>query len=80
MIIYCEAVKNLAVTKRMGFLSELLEKKEIISFICYAREKVNLRYNLFDPLGIEKGEFVNEWRLRLNITREEILDICNKQY
>jgi len=64
----------------MGFLAELLKKDDLKPFVVYAKGKINLRYNVFDPLGIEKGEFVNEWRLRLNITREEILDICNKQY
>ena len=80
MITYCDAISNLAVTKRMGFLAELLKKDDLKPFVVYAKGKINLRYNVFDPLGIEKGEFVNEWRLRLNITREEILDICNKQY
>ena len=30
--------------------------------------------------SIEEGEFVSQWRLRLNISREELLDISNKQY
>jgi predicted transcriptional regulator of viral defense system len=50
------------------------------SFINFALKEVNEKYNLFDPFGIEEGEFVNKWRLRLNISSEEILDICNKQY
>jgi predicted transcriptional regulator of viral defense system len=80
MIAYCKTINNIAATKRMGFLAELLDKKGLKTFIHYAREKVNLRYNIFDPMGIDKGEFVNNWRLRLNITRDEIIGICNKQY
>ncbi|MGZ4055544.1 MAG: type IV toxin-antitoxin system AbiEi family antitoxin domain-containing protein [Bacteroidia bacterium] len=80
LIEYCEAIHNIATTKRMGFLAELLNKKGLKPFIRFAKEKVNTKYNLFDTQGSDKGEFVNEWRLRLNISREEILDICNKVY
>jgi predicted transcriptional regulator of viral defense system len=80
MIAYCSAINNMAVTKRLGFLAELLEKKGLKTFVKFAKQNKNKRYNIFDPTGIDKGEFVNDWRLRLNISRDEILDICNKQY
>ena len=80
MIVYCKAINNIAITKRMGYLAELLNKKGMKSFINFALKEVNEKYNLFDPFGIEEGEFVNKWRLRLNISSKEILDICNKQY
>lgn len=80
LIEYCEAIHNLSSTKRMGFLAELLNKKGLKPFVQFAKEKVNTKYNLFDSQGTDKGEFVNAWRLRLNISREEILDICNKVY
>ena len=80
MVTYCKAIDNIAVTKRLGFLAELFEKKDFENFINYAKEQVNQRYNNFDPLGMDTGEFLNDWRLRLNISRDEILDICNKQY
>jgi predicted transcriptional regulator of viral defense system len=80
MINYCTAIDNIAATKRMGFLAEFLEKKGLKYFIKYAKHQINKKYNVFDPAGNDMGEFVNEWRLRLNISREEVLDICNKQY
>jgi predicted transcriptional regulator of viral defense system len=80
MITYCMAIHNIAATKRIGFLAELLDKKGLKNFIRYAKGKINRKYNVFDPAGTDKGEFVNDWRLRLNISRNEILDICNKQY
>jgi len=80
MITYCKAINNIAIIKRMGYLAELLDKKGMKSFINFALKEVNEKYNLFDPFGIEEGEFVNKWRLRLNLSSEEILDICNKQY
>lgn len=80
MIDYCTAIDNIAATKRMGFIAELLDKKGLKTFIKFAKQRINFKYNVFDPAGTDKGEFVNDWRLRLNISREEILDICNKQF
>lgn len=80
MIDYCTAIDNISATKRMGFLAELLDKKGLKTFIKFAKQRINSKYNVFDPAGTDKGEFVNDWRLRLNISRDEILDICNKQY
>jgi predicted transcriptional regulator of viral defense system len=79
LIEYSQLIKNISATKRMGFLAEILEKKELDSFITHAKTIINEKYTLFDPFGLEKGEFVNEWRLRLNISREDILSICNKK-
>jgi predicted transcriptional regulator of viral defense system len=80
MIPYCIAIDNIAATKRMGLLAELLEKKGLKSFVKYAKQQKNQSYNVFDPSGTDNGEFIKQWRLRLNIRRDEILDICNKQY
>jgi predicted transcriptional regulator of viral defense system len=80
LISYCRSVDNISVMKRLGFLAELLKKSNLTLFIEFAKTQVNKKYNLFDPLGSEKGEFVSEWRLRMNITKEEIFDIVNKQY
>lgn len=80
MIEYCEAVNNIAATKRMGFLAELFEKNGLKSFIRFAKEQVKDAYNPFDPHGSDSGCFNAEWRLRLNISKNELLDIANKQY
>src|SRR5690606_39351209 len=80
LVEYCQAINNIAVTKRIGYLVELLQITGLEPFIDFAKKQVNNRYNLFDPQGLEEGEFVSEWRLRLNISREELLDISNKQY
>ena len=77
---YCKAINNMAATKRMAFLAELLQKPEFDVFLIYAKGILNERYNLFDAFGNDKGEHVNEWKLRLNISKEDILEICNKQY
>ncbi|MEQ8239470.1 MAG: hypothetical protein RIA69_09680 [Cyclobacteriaceae bacterium] len=80
MINYCNAVNNIAATKRIGYLAEILDKKGMKSFIRFAKDQVTQTYNPIDPLGADTGKFNAEWRLRLNITETEILDITNKQY
>jgi len=80
LIHYCEVINNIAVIKRMGFLSELLEKKGLKEFISWARNQINERYNPIDAGGPDIGEFENSWRLRLNVSREEITNLANETY
>lgn len=72
---YAAAIRNIASIKRMGFLAEITNPVRLGEFIRFAKEQVNNKYNLFDPSGRETGEFIKDWRLRLNIPREEILRI-----
>lgn len=78
VITYCKALKNIAVTKRIGFLVAFFGRTDLISFIDFAKKEVNTKYNLLDPQGTEKGEFVSEWKLRLNISKQELLKISNR--
>ncbi len=80
MIEYCKIASNIAVTKRLACLAEILKKEKFTPFLKYGKSVVNEAYTLFDPFGSNEGEFIKEWKIRLNIPREQILDICNKQY
>jgi predicted transcriptional regulator of viral defense system len=80
LIDYCSAVNNIAVMKRLGFLAELFEKKNLSSFVKFARSKVNRSYNLLDTFGENKGEPNNDWYLRMNVSKENILEIVKNQY
>jgi predicted transcriptional regulator of viral defense system len=80
MIEYCRAVNNGAATKRMGYLAELLGMKGMTAFIRFAKSLVKQAYNPLDPIGADAGKFNAAWRLRLNITEAEIMDMTNKQY
>jgi predicted transcriptional regulator of viral defense system len=80
MIRYSQAIDNIAAVKRMACLTELLQKPNMTAFLDYAQSIVNRKYNLFDPWGTDKGEFVKTWRLRMNLSQENILSILNKQY
>jgi len=80
MIEYCEAINNISATKRLGYLSELLDKKGLQAFIKYAKFKVNKKYNLIDSAGEESGEFISGWRLRLNVSSNEIMSLSKELY
>lgn len=80
LIAYCTAIKNIAVIKRIGFLAELFQLNALQPFIAFAKKQANKKYNLFDPQGAEQGEFVADWKLRLNISQEKLLNISNREY
>ncbi len=80
LIEYARLIKNIAATKRMGFLAELFKKEKLRKFITYAKSIVNERYNVIDPSGFDEGEFENKWKLRLNVSKEKILNIAKTEY
>jgi predicted transcriptional regulator of viral defense system len=80
LINYCEAINNIAAIKRMGYLAELFRKKGTKGFISWAKKQVNPKYNLIDPGGLENGEFIRDWRLRLNVSRENIRNLASEIY
>jgi len=80
LIAYTKAYHNIAVTKRLGYLATLFHSKKLNNFINYAKSQVNKRYSLLDAGGIEKGEFVNDWKLRLNISKKELLQMAENEY
>ena len=80
MTTYCKAVNNIAVTKRLAYLAELLHKPKMDYFIKYAADVCNEKYNPFDASLPAKGKYLNKWRLILNMNEEEILDIANSLY
>ncbi len=74
---YCKAINNIAVTKRLAYLCELLNKQKMDYFIKYAQSIRNEKYNLFEPDGGKKGKTNKRWRLILNMKEDEILEIAN---
>jgi predicted transcriptional regulator of viral defense system len=75
-----KAVNNIAVTKRLGYLIEVLEKDNLKQFILFALECVNEKYNLLDPQSDDKGDFNAKWKLRLNVTKADILAMSKNIY
>lgn len=80
LIEYTKTYNNIALTKRLGYLASLFHKEKLQSFIKYAKKLVNRRYNLIDAGGVDKGEFVNDWKLRLNVSKENLLQMAQYEY
>ena len=72
-----EAVANIGVTKRLGYLLETMQKPDQKGFLKYAQSKVNKKYDLLDVESSDGGSFNAKWRLRLNVPEQEILDNLN---
>lgn len=77
LIQYCKTIDNISVTKRLGYLCELLNKPKMQKFIDYAQASLKDSYSLFEIGGENKGEYVKRWKLILNMPEEEILEIAN---
>lgn len=80
LIAYTKTYNNISIIKRLGFLAELFHQDNLQSFIKYAQTQVNQRYSLMDKGGAEKGEFISEWKLRLNISKEQLLEMVQNEY
>jgi len=80
LIDYTTAYNNISLTKRLGFLAELFHQDNLKSFIRYAQSQVNQRYSLMDAGGIEAGEFNNDWKLRLNVSKKQLLQMVQNEY
>jgi predicted transcriptional regulator of viral defense system len=76
----CRLYQNIALTKRMGYLASLCQADKLARFIRFARSQVNKKYNLFEAGGTDKGEFIAEWRLRLNLSESAIRKILEEAY
>lgn len=63
-----------AVYRRLGYLLELFETKETDQ-VDLLRKKLTSTYMLLDPAMPDEGKFIARWRLRLNVSPEEIKSI-----
>jgi predicted transcriptional regulator of viral defense system len=73
-------MNNLSVLKRMAFLSELFQMKGFTRFQKEILKLTNQKYSLIDPFGKNTGEFNAQWRVRLNISKESLLNIIHNIY
>ena len=60
-----------AVYRRLGYLLELFETKETDQ-LELLRKKLTATYVLLDPMMSTEGKFIARWRLRLNVSPEEV--------
>ena len=76
----CRANRNGSATRRMGYLAERFGKRQLRDFVRYAKTLVHEKYTVFDPAGNEEGEYVSSWKLRMNISEEDLKNIIHRQY
>lgn len=74
LIKYAQSVGNNAAIKRMGFLTELFGLP-YPKFRDFAKTKVTRTIDLLDNNTTDKGTYITEWGLRLNIDKEAVLDM-----
>ena len=60
-----------AVYRRLGYLLELFETEET-GQLELLQKKLTATYALLDPVLPPEGKFIARWRLRLNVSPEEI--------
>jgi predicted transcriptional regulator of viral defense system len=80
LVRYGKAVNNLAAMKRMAYLAELTQKDDLQEFTGFVLSQMNRRYTPFDPAGPEKGETVKKWKLQLNISNDELVEMIETTY
>ena len=73
-------MNNLSVLKRMAFLSELFQMKGFTRFQKEILKLTNQKYSLINPFSKNTGEFNAKWRVRLNISKESLLNIIHNIY
>jgi len=80
LIRYSEIADNLSAIKRLGAIIETINSKLYPRYINYAIKKVNPRYIKLEPIGLDEGPFCERWRVRLNMTKDEIMTIAMQEY
>jgi predicted transcriptional regulator of viral defense system len=76
LIKYCKAINNIAVTKRLAYLSELLGKPNMDYFVRYALSVRNKKYNPLIHYGDKSGYTNRRWRLIINISEQEMQNMA----
>ncbi len=77
MVKYSRTTGNIAVTKRLAYLTELLKKNQMDYFLKYAVSVINNKYSPFDASLPHQGKTVRKWRLIINTDEKEILEMAN---
>lgn len=74
LVSYINRMDTSSVCGRLGFLLETYEiKNEIL--LDLLKEKINKSYALLDPNLTNEGNYLSKWKLRLNVSAEELKSI-----
>lgn len=74
---YAKKTNSGAVFRRLGFVLELLKINcpEVISIL---QEELTGEYQLLDPSLLKEGKYNSRWKLRLNISEDELLSALRR--
>lgn len=75
-----KAVHNLAALKRMGYIAELSKAGKLVPFCQFVQECLTASYDLFDPSGPKTGKMDARWKLRMNISADDIRNLIEEFY
>lgn len=70
---YMKRMKNGAIAKRLGYLTELLGIIEP-GFLRKLQQSLTAGYSKLDPLGPDQGNYDARWRMRVNVRAEGLTD------
>jgi len=73
-------VRNRAAMKRMGYVAELVKPEKLDSFCQFVRAGLTNSYDTFDPSGPNTGRMDPRWKLRMNISVNDISNLINETY
>lgn len=67
LVEYGFRMNNLAVLKRMAYLSDIHDLPGYKGFQSRVKESLNEKYALLNPLGPDTGSFISKWKIRDNL-------------
>lgn len=76
LIEYCIEERNISLVKRLAYLTDILNKPGMSKFIKYAKSLIKDKYTLFEIDGEPNGIVDKQWKVILNIPKNEILEIA----
>lgn len=74
LIDYAKVVNNRAAIKRIGYIAELFDLP-MTKFIAFAKSKVTRTIDLIDNNSPDEGTYITDWGLKLNIGKEDLLNM-----
>lgn len=76
LITYSKKMTNISVSKRLAYLADIFDKKELLGFMKYVQTIIKPKYNLFEHNGESTGKINKKWHLVLNMSKKEIINMA----
>lgn len=70
---YCNWIRNSSVAKRFGYLSEIFNIDSQKELRLNLKKIIGEGYTVLDPLLPRKGNYLSNWNLILNVSKEDLI-------